>query len=57
MAHYFEIKENKSGDYVASFNYNGEAIFWTEGYKSKASAKAAIQSILKNGPEAEVRDA
>ncbi len=57
MAHYFEIKTNKAGEYVASFKYNAEAIFWTEGYKSKASAQNAIESILKNGPTAEVREA
>jgi uncharacterized protein len=57
MAHYFEIKQNKAGEYVAYFKYNSESIFWTEGYKSKASAKNAIESILKNGPGAEVREA
>jgi uncharacterized protein len=57
MAHYFEIKTNKAGEFVAYFKYNSEAIFWTEGYKSKASAKNAIESILKNGPGAEVREA
>ncbi|HEV2598334.1 MULTISPECIES: YegP family protein [unclassified Sphingopyxis] len=56
MAHYFEIKKNKAGEFVAYFKYNSEAIFWTEGYSSKASAKNAIESILKNGPGAEVRD-
>lgn len=56
MAHYFEIKANKKGEFVAYFKYNSEAIFWTEGYKSKTSAKKAIESILKNGPGAEVRD-
>ncbi len=57
MAHYFEIKQNKKGEYVAYFKYNSEAIFWTEGYASKASAKKAIESILKNGPNAEIKDA
>jgi uncharacterized protein len=56
MAHYFEIKNNKKGEFVAYFKYNSEAIFWTEGYKSKASAKKAIESVLKNGPDAELRD-
>ena len=57
MAHYFEIKTNKSGEFVAYFKHNSETIFWTEGYKSKTAAKNAIGSILKNGPGAEVRDA
>ena len=52
MAHKFVIEENKAGEYVAKFKYNNEVIFWTEGYKSKASAKNAIESILKNGPGA-----
>ena len=56
MAHHFKIKQNKAGEYVAYFMYNAEAIFWTEGYSSKASAKNAIESIKKNGPGAETRD-
>lgn len=56
MAHYFEIKTNKKGEFVAYFKYNQEAIFWTEGYASKASAKNAIASVLKNGPGAEIRE-
>jgi uncharacterized protein len=56
MAHKFLIKKNKAGEYVAYFTYNSENIFWTEGYSSKASAKNAIESILKNGPGAEVED-
>lgn len=56
MAHYFEITTNKAGEFVAYFKHNSEAIFWTEGYKSKAGAKNAIESILKNGAGAEVRD-
>ena len=54
MAHYFEIKKNKAGEFVAYFKYNSESIFWTEGYSSKASAKNAIESIKKNGPDAPV---
>ena len=56
MAHRFEIRKNKKGEFVAYFCYNQESIFWTEGYTSKASAKNAIESILKNGPGAEVVD-
>ena len=56
MAHKFVIKQNKAGEYVSYFMYNSEAIFWTEGYKSKASAQNAIDSILKNGPGAPVDD-
>ena len=49
---HFKIKKNKAGEFVAYFMYNSEPIFWTEGYKSKASAKNAIASVQKNGPEA-----
>ena len=56
MAHRFEIRKNKKGEFVAYFCYNAETIFWTEGYSSKASAKNAIESIKKNGPPAETVD-
>lgn len=56
MAHRFEIRKNKKGEFVAYFVYNSETMFWTEGYSSKASARNAIESILKNGPKAEVVD-
>lgn len=57
MAHRFEIRQNKKGEYVAYFCFNQESIFWTEGYSSKAGAKNAIESVVKNGPGAEVVDA
>jgi uncharacterized protein YegP (UPF0339 family) len=56
MAHRFEIRKNKAGEYTAYFCHNSEAIFWTEGYSTKAGARNAIQSIIKNGPAAEVVD-
>jgi len=56
MAHHFKIKKNKAGEFVAYFMYNSEAIFWTEGYASKASATNAIESIKKNGPGADTVD-
>lgn len=56
MAHRFEIRKNKAGEFVAYFCYNAETIFWTEGYKTKASAQNAIDSIKKNGPPADVVD-
>lgn len=45
MAHYFEIKENKKGEFVAYFKHNQETMCWTEGYSSKSGAKNAIESI------------
>lgn len=56
MAHRFEIRKNKAGEFVAYFCYNTETIFWTEGYSSKASAKNAIESIKKNGLDAPTVD-
>lgn len=56
MAHYFEIKKNKGGEFVAYFKHNNETMFWTEGYSSEASAKNAIASIKKNGPDAPIKD-
>jgi uncharacterized protein YegP (UPF0339 family) len=56
MAHRFEIRKNKKGEFVAYFCHNSETIFWTEGYTSKASAKNAIESVKKNGPGADTVD-
>lgn len=56
MAHKFVIEKNKAGEFVAKFKYNSELMFWTEGYTSKASARNAIDSIKKNGPDAEVEE-
>jgi uncharacterized protein len=56
MAHKFVVEKNRAGEFVAKFKYNAETIFWTEGYSSKAGAKNAIESILKNGPGAPVED-
>ena len=56
MAHSFEIYRDKAGEFRVRFKYNSETIFSTEGYASKASAQNAIDSILKNGPGAEIVD-
>lgn len=56
MAHKFVIEKNKAGEFVAKFKYNSELMFWTEGYSSKAAARNAIDSIKKNGPDAEVEE-
>jgi len=56
MAHKFEIYRDKAGEYRARFKYNSEVMFSTEGYASKASAVNAIESIKKNGPDAETED-
>jgi uncharacterized protein YegP (UPF0339 family) len=56
VAHKFEIYKDKAGEFRVRFKYNSETIFSTEGYTSKASAKNAIESIKKNGPEAPTDD-
>jgi uncharacterized protein len=56
MAHKFEIYKDKAGEFRVRFKYNSETLFSTEGYSSKASAQNAIDSIKKNGPDAEVED-
>jgi len=56
MAHRFELRKNKAGEFVAYFCHGSETLFWTEGYASKMAAKNAIVSIMKNGPAAEIVD-
>jgi len=57
MAYKFEIVKDKAGEFRVRFKAsNGEQMFATEGYSSKASAKNAIASIQKNAPDAEVDD-
>lgn len=55
--HKFEIYKDKKGESRFRFRAgNGEIMFSSEGYKSKASAVKAIESIKKNAPEAAVDD-
>jgi len=56
MAYKFEITKDKAGEFRARFKYNGEVMFATEGYTSKASARNAINSLKKNAPAAAVVD-
>ena len=53
----FEVYKDKAGEF--RFRYkasNGEVMFASEGYKTKASATDAIESIKKNVPSATVDD-
>jgi uncharacterized protein len=54
--HRFKIVAAKDGQSRVQFAYNSEVIFWSENYKSKASAKNCIESIKKNAPGAAVAD-
>lgn len=56
MAHKFVITKDKRDEYRVNFKYNSETMFSTEGYSSKSSAQAAIDSFKKNGPDAPVED-
>jgi uncharacterized protein YegP (UPF0339 family) len=57
MTYVFEIYKDRKGEFRVRFKAsNGETMFSTEGYTSKASAKGAIRSLLKNGPKAAVAD-
>ena len=53
----FEIYQDKAGEYRFRFKAsNGETMFSSEGYKAKASAIHAIESIKKNSPGAKTVD-
>ena len=57
MAYKFEIYKDGKGEYRFRFRAsNGEIMFSGEGYKQKASAVKAIESIKKNVPGAVVDD-
>ncbi|AIC28873.1 MULTISPECIES: YegP family protein [Rhizobium] len=53
----FEVYKDKSGEFRFRFKAsNGETMFLSEGYKAKASAMSAIESIKKNTPGADIVD-
>ncbi len=57
MPYAFEIYKDRAGEFRVRFKApNGEKMFASEGYSSKAAATNAIKSILKNGPGAAVLD-
>lgn len=57
MAYKFEIYKDKSGEFRFRFCApNGEKMFASEGYVSKASAKNTIKSIVKHVGKAEIDD-
>lgn len=57
MAYKFEVYKDKAGEFRFRFKApNGEAMCASEGYKSKASALSAIESIKKNAPGATLDD-
>jgi uncharacterized protein YegP (UPF0339 family) len=57
MAYKFEIYKDKAGEFRFRFKApNGETMCSSEGYKQKASAVSAIDSIKKNSPGATTDD-
>ena len=57
MAYKFEIYKDKKEEYKFRFRApNGQLMFSGEGYKQKASATNAIESIKKNVNGAEIED-
>lgn len=57
MAYKFEVYKDKAGEFRFRFKApNGENMCASEGYKSKASALSAIESIRKNSPSANLDD-
>ena len=57
MPYSFEIYKDKKEEFRVRFKApNGEKMFSSEGYSSKAAANKAIKSILKNGPTATIVD-
>jgi uncharacterized protein YegP (UPF0339 family) len=57
MPYAFEIYKDRAGEFRVRFKApNGEKMFSSEGYSSKAAANGAIKSLLKNGPAAAIVD-
>ncbi len=57
MPYKYEIYKDKAGEFRVRFRApNGEKMFATEGYSSKAAASNAIKSINKNAPGAMIDD-
>jgi uncharacterized protein YegP (UPF0339 family) len=57
VAYKFEVYKDKAGEFRFRFKApNGETMFGSEGYKGKASALSAIESIKKNAPGAATDD-
>lgn len=53
----FEVYKDKAGEFRFRFRAsNGEIMFGSEGYKAKASALSAIESLRKNVPGAALDD-
>ena len=57
MAYKFELYKDKAGEFRFRFKaQNGEIMFGSEGYKQKASAVSAIESIKAHAASATLDD-
>ena len=57
MPYRFEVYKDKKDEFRVRFRApNGEKMFSSEGYASKASAMGAIRSIVKHGGKAAIDD-
>jgi uncharacterized protein YegP (UPF0339 family) len=57
LAYKFEVYKDKAGEFRFRFKApNGEIMFGSEGYKAKASAISAIDSIKTHSPAATTDD-
>jgi hypothetical protein len=57
MAYKFEIYKDKAGEFRVRFRAaNGQLLFSTEGYSSRAGATNLIESVKKHAPDAETDD-
>ena len=57
MAYTFQIYKDRKGEFRFRFKApSGEPMFASEGYRAKASAVKAINSIKENAPGAEFQD-
>jgi uncharacterized protein YegP (UPF0339 family) len=53
----FELYRDRAGGYRVRFKApNGEKVFQSEGYSSKAAASRAIKAIITNVADADIRD-
>jgi uncharacterized protein YegP (UPF0339 family) len=52
----FKIIKNEKGFRAQFIHKNGNVIFWTESYASKASAKNAVKGIVENAAKAVIEE-
>jgi uncharacterized protein YegP (UPF0339 family) len=56
MTHHFEVKNTASAQFMARFNYNSEAIIWSEEYKAKSTALDSVEIVKEHACTAVIVD-